>query len=477
VTILIIGLGPGDLRDLAEEARELLADPARVVLVRTLEHPAARQLVGLRPVESGDQIYQSSPDLDIVYRRLAERVVELGRSGPVAYAVPGSPRVGERSVELVRRLAAEAGLEVRIVGGASFLDLVLDRLGLDPLDRGLQVLDGRNLPDPLLLHLPTVIAQVDRPMVLGEVRDALGRLLPDETPITLLADLGTGVEVVETFTLGELDRRSAGPRTTLYLDGQPAGWSGLVATVRRLRRDCPWDASQTHHSLVRHLIEEAYEVAEAIGALPAEAPAGEPDHAAYLELEAELGDLLLQAVFHANLAREAGVFDAEEMAEQIRRKLVRRHPHVFGEVQVEGPEEVIRNWERLKQEEKGRQSLMDDVPAGLPALARAAKLQRRASSVGFDWPKAGPVLDKLAEEVEELREALDDPREAESELGDVLFAVVNLSRHLHVDPEMALRRAVDRFADRFRAMERSGPLDGLTLEELDARWEAAKGEP
>ncbi|MGH9167822.1 MAG: nucleoside triphosphate pyrophosphohydrolase, partial [Acidimicrobiia bacterium] len=188
-------------------------------------------------------------------------------------------------------------------------------------------------------------------------------------------------------------------------------------------------------------------------------------------------DLLLQAVFHANLAREAGAFDVEEMAEQIRRKLVRRHPHVFGEVKVEGPAEVIRNWERLKQEEKGRQSLMDDVPAGLPALARAAKLQRRASSVGFDWPKAGPVLDKLAEEVGELREALDDPLAAESELGDVLFSVVNLSRHLHVDPEMALRRAVDRFADRFRAMERAGTLDGLTLEELDARWEAAKGEP
>ncbi|MGH9168179.1 MAG: SAM-dependent methyltransferase, partial [Acidimicrobiia bacterium] len=173
MTILIIGLGPGDLRDVAEEARQLLTDPARVVLVRTLEHPAARQLAALRPVESGDEIYQSSPDLDTVYRRLAERVVELGHSGPVAFAVPGSARVGERSVELVGRLAAEAGLPARIVGGASFLDLVLDRLGLDPLDRGLQVLDGRNLPDPLFLHLPTVIAQVDRPIVLGEVKDAL----------------------------------------------------------------------------------------------------------------------------------------------------------------------------------------------------------------------------------------------------------------------------------------------------------------
>lgn len=161
----------------------------------------------------------------------------------------------------------------------------------------------------------------------------------------------------------------------------------------------------------------------------------------------------------------------------IRRKLVRRHPHVFGETEVSGPSEVIRNWERLKQEEEGRQSLMDDVSEGLPALARAAKMQRRAASVGFDWPEADPVLEKVAEELGELREAVSGRGSVDDELGDLLFSLVNLSRHLHVDPEMALRGATERFAARFRAMEAAGDLSGLSLKELDARWDQAKKQP
>jgi tetrapyrrole methylase family protein/MazG family protein len=245
-----------------------------------------------------------------------------------------------------------------------------------------------------------------------------------------------------------------------------------------LRRECPWDAEQTHHTLASHLIEEAYETLDAIGALSPDAPAGDPDPGAYAVLEEELGDLLLQVVFHATLAAETGAFDVEEVAEAIRRKLVRRHPHVFGDVTVSGAEEVLANWEALKHEEKGRESLMDDVPRALPSLPAADKIQRRAASVGFDWPNALPVFAKVEEELGELRAA--EGRDAlTSELGDLLFAVVNLARHLNVDPEVALARANRRFAARFRSVEaaasdRGVALADLPLEELDALWEDAK---
>jgi ATP diphosphatase len=184
----------------------------------------------------------------------------------------------------------------------------------------------------------------------------------------------------------------------------------------------------------------------------------------------------LQVLFHSNIARQAGAFDIEDVAEVLRQKLVRRHPHVFGDVEVEDAEEVKANWEQIKETERGeaRQSLLDGVPAGMPALERAAKIQRRAADVGFDWAQAAPVLDKLSEEVEELREAVAEKNRVPEELGDVLFTVVNLARHLNVDPELALRGAIERFISRFGAMEVMGPLDGLSLAELDERWEIAK---
>ena len=173
------------------------------------------------------------------------------------------------------------------------------------------------------------------------------------------------------------------------------------------------------------------------------------------------------------------MFDIESVAEHHRRKLVSRHPHVFGidggpPIEVDGAHEVTRNWEKIKQAEKQRDSLMDDVPVAMPALARAAKLQRRASSVGFDWERPTDVLPVLRQELDELSDALGDTEAVEHELGDVLFSIVNLARHLHIDPEMSLRQAVDRFADRFRSMEATGDLNGLTPEQLNELWEEAK---
>jgi tetrapyrrole methylase family protein/MazG family protein len=454
-------------------------DPVRNVVLRTVHHPGAAELAARRPVITCDDLYDEEASFETRYAEIAERVLEVARSGPAVFAVPGSVVVGERAVTIVLELAGVAGIEVDVRPGESFLDLAFLRAGIDPIRDGIQVLDGGALPDPLSLHLPTLITQVDSALVAGDVAISLGRQLPDNTTVTVMDRLGDVDEQVTEMPLGDLGGIEPGSRTTLFLDRAAVGWYGLVTTNRVLRAECPWDRAQNHHSLVRHLVEETYETIEAISALPDSAPAGAADFGAYAVLEEELGDLLLQVVFHAGMAAEAGAFDVDEVAEQIRRKLVRRHPHVFGDVEVSGAGEVLANWEVLKAEEKERESLMDDIPTALPGVARADKVQRRAATVGFDWAGPDPVFAKVEEELAELRAAGADRRARSDELGDLLFAVVNLARHLDVDPEIALARAADTFIDRFRVMERlaaqrSVELSSLDLASMDALWDEAK---
>lgn len=477
--ITIVGLGPGGLDRLVGVARDAVLDPDATVVVRTLGHPAASELAAERNVVPCDDLYDAAVDFDELYDAIADRVLGRAASADVVYAVPGSAVVGERSVAMIRQQAPERGLSITLHAGESFLDLVWIYARCDPIAEGAQVLDGRRLPDPLQLHLPTVVTQVDRPEVLVDVAVALGRTLPDDTEVTVLDRLGDADELVETMPLRELAGFDCGPRTSLFLRPPATGWFGLVTTNRLLRSECPWDREQTHRSLVPHVIEETYELVDAVDKLGAEAPGGAPDFGAYAEVEEELGDLLLQVVFHATLAQEPGAFGIEEVAEGIRRKLVARHPHVFGDVVAHDAGTVRANWEQLKHDEKARASLMDDVPRAMPALSRADKLQRRAAAVGFDWPEIAPVVAKLVEEVEELKRDLDDREAATHELGDVLFSVVNLARHLGIDAELAFRRANDRFAERFRTVERlaveaGSDLAAMSLEELDSLWERAK---
>lgn len=477
--IVVVGLGPAGLDRLPWATRTALDDPATTVVVRTLHHPAAAELAGARTVTSGDDLYDSAAGFDAVYRAIAARVVAAAGAGAVIYAVPGSAAVGERSVPLVMAAATAAGLSVEVWAGESFLDLVWLATGCDPIVGGAQVLDGRALPDPLQLHLPTVVTQVDRAEVLAEVVAVLERVLPDDTEVTVLDRLGDPDQVAVTMPLHDAARYPVGPRTSLYLDPPANGWYGLVSTNRRLRSECPWDREQTHHTLVTHLIEEAYETVEALAALPATAPVAVDDPVPYAAVEEELGDLLLQTVFHATLAEEAGMFGVEEVAEGIRRKLVRRHPHVFGDAAADDAATVLARWETLKTAEKQRQSLLDGIPRAMPALSRAEKLQRRAATVGFDWTDPAEVLAKVAEELAELEAVVDDPPRRGDELGDVLFSVVNLARHLTVDPELAFRRANDRFESRFRRLEElaaaaGDQLEALSLPQLDALWNQAK---
>ncbi len=246
----------------------------------------------------------------------------------------------------------------------------------------------------------------------------------------------------------------------------------LLRIMARLRAPggCPWDREQTHASIRKYVIEEAYEVAEAIDR-------GEP-----AELCAELGDLLLQVVFHAEMASEDGRFSIDDVCRAIADKMRRRHPHVFGDVTVAGADEVVRNWEAIKARERGADaSAIDGVPRALPALQRAERIGDKASRVGFDWPDAAGVLRKVDEERAELTEAIagGERERIEAELGDLLLAAANLARKLDVEPEQALSRALDRFEGRFRAVEAAVRRDGLAMQtldaaELDRRWEAAK---
>jgi tetrapyrrole methylase family protein/MazG family protein len=246
----------------------------------------------------------------------------------------------------------------------------------------------------------------------------------------------------------------------------------LLRVMHRLRgpEGCPWDLEQTHQSLGRHLLEEAHETLEAIDS-------GDPDG-----LRDELGDLLLQIVFHSEMARQEGTFDVDDVAEGIVRKLIRRHPHVFGDVEVESAAEVLVNWERIKTEEKGEHPLDEDIPASLPALARAAKVQRRAAGFGFDWRSSDGAVEKVREELGELEgEVAGGAPSAriEEELGDLLFAVAALGRRLNLDPETALRKATRRFGDRFERMREQAARDGVALEGLSedevlARFRAAR---
>lgn len=241
----------------------------------------------------------------------------------------------------------------------------------------------------------------------------------------------------------------------------------LVDTIRRIRKECPWDREQTHSSIRKYLLEECFETAEAID---------ERDDG---KLREELGDVLIQVIFHSIIAEERGAFTLEDVLRETREKLIRRHPHVFGEKNLNTGEEVLKQWERIKDEE-GRESVLGGVPRSLPALLRAYRVTEKARAVGFDWENASEVWNKVREELEELEEAVEENYNLEEEIGDVFFALVNLSRHLGVDPESALQKATERFIKRFSYIEEKAKENGVNLQdmslgEMDSLWEEAKG--
>jgi tetrapyrrole methylase family protein / MazG family protein len=401
-------------------------------------------------------------------------VVEAARErGEILYAVPGSPTIAERSVELIRA----AGIDVELIPGISFVDLAWWRLGIDPM-HGARVVDARAFAiDAAGSSGAMLIAQCDSQLVCSEVKLALLDSLAADHEVTVLQRLGLPDERVFTVALADVDRDVEPDHlTSLFVDTGSAAvgpeLARLLALTERLRGPggCPWDAAQTHHSLRRHVLEEAYEVVEAIELLPADAPAGDIPIGAYDALEDELGDLLFQVMIQSVLASEAGAFTVADVARAVHTKLVRRHPHVFGDVQVSDANEVVTNWEQIKKTEHDDQSLVAGVTAGLPSLIAAQKLFRKGASIGLD-----PDAD-LTDAIRRLSES-DDP-DFESTLGAALAAVVAVGRVHDIDAESALASWTRRYKDQFRRMEQLAIDAGIDLAsapapEVRALWETA----
>jgi tetrapyrrole methylase family protein/MazG family protein len=475
--VTVVGLGPAGA-DLVTPAARHALERASARFARTGRHPAIAELRadGVE-LATFDDVYDTAPDLDAAYLEIVQRLVALaGEHGDVAYAVPGSAAIGERTVTLLR---AHREVDVAVVPGISFADLAWSRVGVDPLAHrgGTRVVDARDVRASIAgARGALLFAQTDAWMVMSEVKLALLDALGPDHPIVVLQHLGLPDERVVTVPLAELDHDGGGVEpdhlTSVFVDAGEvavgAEMERLLALTETLRGPggCPWDAKQTHHSLARHLLEEAYEVVEAIERLPLDAPGGDVDAppGAYEALEDELGDVLFQVFIHSVLAAEAGAFTVADVAAGIHAKLVRRHPHVFGDVTVDDADQVVRNWEQIKKAEKGTNSLVHGLPENLPALLYVPKLFRKAAAIGLDPADDAPDL--------WLREALaraeTAPRaEQGHRIGELLAAVVALARARDVDPESALRGFAGRFKSDIQALEGVAEARGIDLEHAD----------
>jgi tetrapyrrole methylase family protein/MazG family protein len=477
--ITLLGLGPGGGDLLTRQAWQLLSSVNEVYL-RTKNHPAVSQLPPGLAVHSFDALYDQAEQFEDVYQEIIAEILRLGESpGGVVYAVPGHPLIAEATGPEILRLAHEQEIQTRIVPGLSFLDSVSAALGLDlfPESTLVDAFDiARGHAPRFPPHLPALIAQLHSRQMASDVKLTLMNQYPDDHPVALVHGAGTSEEHVEDIPLHAVDRSERiGLLTSLYVpalspDTGVESLQDIVATLRA-PEGCPWDQEQTLESMRGPLMEEAFEVLEAID---------RDDREALLE---ELGDLLFLVLFLVQMSTEEGDFYLSDVVEGITSKLIRRHPHVFGDVQLEDVDEVLVNWERLKADERenGGQSpkkLLDNVPLALPALAQSNAYQQRAARVGFDWPEIEGIYAKINEEIAEVAAAAST--EAQSrEIGDVLFAVVRLADRLGVDPETALRTCNQRFRSRFnyiedQAQKRGDRLQDLTLDQLNELWEAAK---
>lgn len=445
--VVVVGLGPAD-EDLLTGAAVAAIEQHPVRFVRTLRHPAAAHLASRFAFNSFDEVYETAEHMEDVYTTIVERLVAAAiEERSVLYAVPGSPVVAERTVEL---LVATEDIEVVLVPALSFVDLAWVRLGVDPVAVGARIVDGHRFDLEAAGSMGALlVAQCDRPEVLEAVKLAVGDAVDrsmegDEAPeVVVLSGLGGPDEQVRHVVWHELDRVEPDHLTSLWIPplrlGVAAEMARLAELVATLRQACPWDRAQTHGSLRPHLLEEAHEVLEALDVLNACAPDDPSVDDAYDHLEEELGDLLFQVLFHATLGAEAGRFTLADVAAGIHDKLVARHPHVFADTPETTAEELAGSWERAKKDEKNRDSVFDGIPVGLPALAYAAKVLRKSESVSATTGVTAPPPH--------------EPTDPEVMVGMALLDIVDHARQQGIDPESALRRVARARAEAFRRIE------------------------
>ena len=486
--ITVVGLGPGPAGLVTHETMQAIAHSTRR-FVRTTRHPSAAVVGDAR---SFDDEYERHDTFAAVYEAIAHELLNTAlTSGEVLYAVPGSPSVLEESVRYLRN---DQRVELRVLHAVSFLDLAWQRLGIDPVNEGVRLVDAHQFAQAAANERgPFLVAQCHADWVLSDLKLTYDDARGDE-PVVVLHHLGLDDEQVVHTVWQNLDRleREHGLTpdhlTSIYIPQLAAPVAGELARLhqlaRTLREQCPWDREQTHASLVRYLVEETYEVVDALNALDTDDPT--TDEA----LVEELGDLLYQIEFHATIAEQQGRFSLADVARTTHDKLVRRHPHVFGAAKAADADAVVQTWDAIKQAERAQKGAAKvgatpnsfaGVSRAAPSLSLAQKLQKRAAEVGFDWPNADGALAKIDEELDELQRARDvgDPEVVRMELGDLLFSVVNVARKLGVDAETALRSAADKFIARFERVQLLDTQRGIDvarsdLAQLDALWNDAK---
>jgi len=476
--IEIIGLGAGDIDQLPLGLYKKLTQSASIIYTRTKEHPVIQSLLeeGVT-FKSFDHFYEAETKFDQVYERITDTLLENAKRTSIIYTVPGHPMLAEKTVQL---LLEQKDIEVEIAGGQSYLDDLFSTLKIDPIE-GFQFVDGTSFDRSQLNYRQHLIfCQLYDRFIASEVKLALLEDLPPDYMVTIVEAAGSHKEAVREVPLVDLDRSmEMSNLTSVYVSPVPVSF--LNHTFDRLREiiavlrgpnGCPWDRKQTHESLRPYAIEEVYELIDAID---------QEDDENIIE---ELGDVLLQVMLHSQIGEDQGYFQVDDVIRSLTDKMIHRHPHVFGTTEAETVEEVYKNWDELKKEEKGKEhfsSILDGIPKQLPSLAKAYKLQHKAGKAGFEWDDVSGVWDKLDEELLEVKEAIEafDLQEIEEELGDVLFVLANLARYYKVNPEIALNRSNTKFQSRFTFIEEQlkrekKDINQTSLEEMDNLWNLAK---
>lgn len=478
--IKIIGLGPGDKSALTLGAVEEL-QKCKNVYFRTAIHPTVEHIknMGVK-FETYDNKYESKETFDEVYQSIAEDLIDRYKEQKdVVYAVPGHPLVAEKSVNILIDLCKENNIGYEILPAVSFVDAVMEAIKVDPVE-GMKIIDAFDIHNQVLdKRVGTIITQVYDPYISSEVKLALGEYYGDDFEIYFVRAAGVkGLESIRKIKVYEIDRQEdIDYLTSLYI---PKGnedvkdFNDLLSVMSILRGEdgCPWDIKQTHESIKKCLIEECYETIEAID---------EEDENKLIE---ELGDVLLQVVFHAQIGKDDGYFNINDVIQGITNKLITRHPHIFGNIDVEDANEVLENWDAIKKKEQGHEThteVLKHVSKSLPALIRAKKVQEKAAKVGFDWDNVEPAMDKVLEEIKEVKDVYKSKNRVKilEEIGDLIFACVNVARFLDIDPEDAVNYTIEKFIKRFQfieesAIEKGYNLEEMTLSQMDELWEKAK---
>ncbi|WP_255993697.1 nucleoside triphosphate pyrophosphohydrolase [Clostridium perfringens] len=476
----IMGLGPGAYEALTIGALKELKNNKNIYF-RTEKHPTVDFLKdeGIK-FESYDHAYEKYNSFDDVYKYIAEDLItKIKDDEDLIYAVPGHPLVAEKSVVNLIELCKENNIQYEVLPAVSFVDAMMEALQVDPIE-GVKIIDAFDMKNQILdKRVGTIITQVYNNFIASEVKLRLLEGYEDDTEIIFVRAAGVeGLESIRKIPLYELDwQEDIDYLTSIYIPkdlGNKKDFQDLLDIIETLRNPggCPWDREQTHESLKSALLEECYEVIDAIE---------NEDEDALIE---ELGDVLLQVVFHASIGKEDGYFDIMDVIGGISNKMINRHPHVFGNEEANTSEQVLVNWDEIKKEEKGIKTLteeMQNIAKSLPATTRAYKVQKKAKKVGFDWDDINCAMDKVKEELNEIKEVYncEDKSIIEGEVGDLLFACINVARFLEVDGELALDKTIKKFIKRFsyienEAIKNNKNLKDMTLEEMDKLWEEAK---